>query len=128
MQEGVQQQGEHPAGNDVDGVMGVDIDGAETQQDVERHEQPEEAAVARLPSQEHEDGGHPHVTAGEGRRRPFASRMRIDHHLIEHPAGVTRRCQGLTHGHEVVVQVGEHALCDLVCPYGLKIELRSAHW
>ena len=71
MQNGKDSDARHPAAQYVDGIVGLNIDGGEAHQYEQWQHDIEQRPVMRAPSQNHKDGGHADMAAGEGggRRR-----------------------------------------------------------
>ena len=107
--------------------MGQDIYGGEAQEHEHRHHDPEEPPAAGLPCQEHQDGGDADVTAGEGCRGSFACGMGVLHHVVEEAIAPSWQCHHFLVVGEIMVQVGEDALCNLIHAYCRIIELRTGN-
>ena len=65
------------------------------------------------------------MATGEGGCGAFAGIVRIFYELIEDSVGPSGTDHSFVVGVEIVVQVGEDALCDLVFAHRLEVVLRS---
>ena len=66
MQNDVNRDGRNPSGDDVDEVMGPQVDGGEVDEQQEHQRQDGERFVAGVPGQERQDDSDADMTAGEG--------------------------------------------------------------
>ena len=123
LQQEVENEAEDDAGEDVDGVVGADVDGGEAHQQEEREDDVEEATAAGAPGQEQQDERESDMTAGEGGRGAFAGHVGNDDEVVEQSAVVAGHVHHLVVGHEVVAEVGEDTLTDVVESDGEVIEL-----
>jgi len=110
------------AGKGVDGVVGLDVNSGEAQEDVEGQEDVEQAAVARVPREQHKHRAYAHVTARKGGGGPLSCGFGLLNELIEYAVGVAGRWQTVLVMGEIVVQVGEHALRNVFHAHGVVIE------
>ena len=120
-----EEQGGEEAADGVDEVVGLNIDGGAAEQQVERHHEPEEPLVLRLPSQEHRHRAHAHMTAGEGGGGTFA-------HLLCAQDELTEDAFDFGHQHlrvrlEVVAHGRKHACLGGFGAHGLEVVLRPCH-
>ena len=127
MQNDVNDHCRHPSADDIDDVMGLDIDRGEAHEHVERHHAPEEPLVTQSPGKEHQDGCDAHMTAGEGCRRTLTCRVGILHHVVEESVAPSRHRQRLLMGGEIMAYVGEYPCCDILQAHGLIIILRTSN-
>ena len=126
MQNDVNGDSRHPSADDIDDVVGLYVDRGETHEHVERHHAPEEPLVTQSPGEEHQDGRHPHMTAGEGCCGSFACCMGILHHMVEESVAPSWHRQCLLVGGEVMAHVREHPCCDILQAHGLIVVLRTS--
>ena len=110
----IDDEGGDPSSDDVDGVVGLDIDGGQTHQHIERHHTPEERFAAGAPGEEHQDGGDADMTAGEGGGGTLARFMGTLYHMVEESVAPTRSGYHLLMGGEVTAYVGEHTAGDIL--------------
>ena len=125
MQNDVNGHCRHPSTDDVDDVMGLDIDCCQAHEYVERHHAPEEPLVTQSPCKEHEDCRDTHMAAGEGCRGSLTCRMGILHHVVEEPVAPSRHRKGFLMVGEIMTYIGEHPCCDILQAHGLIIILWS---
>jgi len=115
----------HPAAQNVDDIMSLDIDGGEAHQNEQRQHAIEQLPVLTAPGQDHEDGGHADMTTGEGCRRLFARFMGTGHTLIEKALGIAWNGERLVVSSKVVADIGERAVGNVVETSSQVIILRS---
>ena len=106
-----------PSSQYVDGVVCLYIDGGQTHQHEQRQHTEKEVLVTAAPGQDHEDGGDADMTAGEGCRGALTRFMGILHQTVEEAVAVAGHGHCLVVGGEVIVDVGENALCDALWSY-----------
>ena len=114
MQNGKDSDARHPASENVDGIVGLNIDGGEAHQYEQWQHDIEQRPVMRAPSQNHKDGGHADMTAGEGCRRSFACCMGILYHVVEESVAIARHGKSLGMGGKVAADIGECAMGNVV--------------
>ena len=83
MQNDKNHDGRAPAGKDIDGIMGEDVDGGKAQEYIHGNHDPEEPSATGFPGQEHQDGGDADMAAGEGCRGALAGSVGVFHHVVE---------------------------------------------
>ena len=115
----------NPTRDDVDGIMGLDIDGGKTHQHIEGHHTPEEGFASCLPRQKHQDGGDAHMTAGEGGSGPFACIMGTLYQGVEESVAPSGGDHSLHVGGEVVADIWVHAAGDILQTCCQIVVLRS---
>ena len=122
------------AGNGVDGIMGLDVEGAEEEQDGKWEETIEEPAVATLPCQPHHHHRHADMTTGEGCRGALAGIVGELQDMIEEAVGITWDGQRELRVEyielefaKVIVDIGKDTGHDLIDTHYLEIELRSGY-
>ena len=115
----------NPTRDDVDGIMGLDIDGGKAHQHIEGHHAPEEGLAPCLPRQEHQNGGDAHMTAGESGSGPFACIMGTLHQGVEESVAPSGGDHSLHVGGEVVADIWVHAAGDILQTCCQIIVLRS---
>ena len=126
MQNPVNDDCRYPSPDDVDDVVGLDIDGGEAHQDVEWHHTPEEPLAAQSPGEKHQDGRYAYMAAGEGCRRPLACCMGILHDLIEESVVPAWHRQRLLVGGEIVAQIGKDTCRDALDAHCLIVVLGTS--
>ena len=115
----------HPSSDDIDGVMGLDIDRRHTQQHVDGQHTPEEVSVAQAPDEEHQDRRYAHMAAGKGCRGALTRIVGILHHVIEETVAPSGHRQTLLVGCEIIAYVREYTSGDAIDTYGLIVVLRA---
>ena len=111
---------------DIYHVVRLDIHRGRAEQQIERHQAPEQFPAA-APRHNHQDGGHAHVRTGESRRRPLAHLLRALHQAVEESLFKVGLGQQLLVVVEVVANRGEHARLHAVETDGREVELRTRH-
>ena len=114
------------AGNGVDEVVGLDVDGGRAKQQVEGQE-PAEQPLAAPPGHNHQDGRDAHVRTGEGGRGTFAYLLRAFHQAVEEAVLVAGAGQQFLVVVEVIADGREDALRHLIGANGGEIELGACH-
>ena len=125
MQNPVNDDCRNPSSDDIDEVMGLDIDRRHTQQHVDGQHTPEEVSVAQAPDEEHQDRRYAHMAAGEGCRGALTRIVGILHHVIEESVAPSGHGQRLLMVNEIVTHIREDASCDIIQSYGLIVVLRA---
>ena len=125
MQNGKDDDARHPASQNVDGIVSLDIDGGKTHQYKQRQHAIEQLPIATTPGQNHEDGSHTDMTAGESRCWSFARFVGTGHTLIEETFVVARYGKRLVVCDKVVADIGECAIRYVVESCGQVIILRT---
>ena len=125
MQNHVNDDCRHPSAKDIDDIMGLNIHGGHTHQDVEWHHAPEEPSVTQSPGKEQQDGRYAYMTAGEGCRGTLACCMGILYHVIEEPVAPSGHGQWLLVVKEIMAHIWEDTSSDIFQSYGLIIVLRT---
>ena len=128
MQNDVNRDGRNPSGDDVDDVVGPQVDGGEVDKQQEHQRQDGERFVTGVPGQERQDDGDADMTAGEGCRGALAFRVGGFQELVEEAVGIAGDGQFVLMGGEIVADVGEHAFRDVVESCRVVIVLGSRHW
>lgn len=123
MQNPVNDDCRYPSPDDVDDVVGLDIDGGEAHQHVEWHHAPEEPLVAQSPGEEHQDGRYADMTAWEGGCGPLACGMGTLHEVVEETVAPPWHGERLLVGGEIMAQIGKHAGSDVLDAHGLIVVL-----
>ena len=103
-----------PSAQHVDSVVGIDVNGGETEQHVEWDEADKEATVAAVPCQQHDNGAHADMTAWEGCGGTLAGFVGALYHLVEESVGIPRANHAVAVVIEIVVKIGEDAPCNLI--------------
>ena len=124
-EDGKEDAGREEAGDGINEVMCLDIDGGTAQQEIERSEDGKQPVVAVVPEEQHADGADAHVRTREGGRRAFAGGLGIFDEMIEDAVGESRTGQARLVVVEVTVQTGEDTCRDVLQSYRLVIEGRS---
>ena len=127
MQNDIDDDARHPASQNIDGVVSLNINGGQTHQYEQRQHDIEQQPVMSAPSQNHEDGGHADMTAGEGRCRTFACSMGILNHVVEEAVAIARHGERLSVGGKIGADIGEYAVGDVVETCSEIIILRSCY-
>ena len=106
--------------------MRLDIHRGGAEQQVERHQAPEQT-LAAAPRHNHQDGGDADVRRREGGRRTLAHLLRALHQVVEEAVLVAGAGQQFLVVVEVAAYGGEVALQHLVHAYGGEVELGTGH-
>ena len=122
----IEQECREKAGNGVDEVVGLDVDGGRAKQEVEGKE-PAEQPLAAPPGHNHQDGRDAHVRTGEGGRGTFAHLLRAFHQAVEEAVLVAGAGQQFLVVVEVIADGREDALRHLIGANGGEIELGACH-
>ena len=127
MQNDIDDDARHPASQNIDGVVSLDINCGETHQYEQRQHAIEQLPVGCTPSQNHEDGGHTDMTTGESRCRTFTCFMGILNHVVEEAVAITWHGERLSVGGKIGADIGEYAVGDVVETCSEIIILRSCY-
>ena len=123
--DGIEYEAYGEACNDVDGIVGTDIDGGHTHQCQHDADEPRQPPRLGAEGQHQQHNRDADMTAGEGGRGPLAGGVGVNHTLIEPAVLVARHRHHLVVGEEVVADVGEHASGDIVETGGQIVVLRT---
>lgn len=105
--------------------MCLDIHRRAAKQQVERHHEPEEPLVFCLPSQQHRDGAHAHMTAGKGGGGAFAHFLCPQDELAEDAFDFGHQHLGV--GLEVIANGRKDPCVGSFGAHSLEVVLRPCH-
>ena len=123
----VYHNGRYPSADDIDGIVGLNVNRGEAHQYEERQDAVEELLVSGAPGKEEQDGADAHMTAGEGRGGALAGIVGGLHALVEESVGIAGQGQALAVCGKEIVHVGEHAVGNVVEPRCQIVVLRSRY-
>ena len=111
---------------DIYHVVRLDIHRGRTEQQIERHQAPEQFPAA-APRHNHQDGGHAHVRTGESCRRPLAHLLRALHQTVEKSLFKIGLGQQFLVVVEIIANGREVPRLHAVEAYRREIELRACY-